>query len=147
MKIDEGKRVKLRVKLETNDGDQLEESEVQYFQGAGTMLPGLEAEVEGLEAGATKQGTIPADRAFGSEQHRVERAIPRSEFPAEAELAPDSQFAAKGPDDQDVVLRVLESDDAEVKVQVLHPLADKDLHYDVKVLDVSDPTPPPIPKG
>jgi hypothetical protein len=40
---------------------------------------------------------------------------------------------------------VVESTDKEVRVRLVHPLADKDLSYDLEVLKVTDPTPPPLP--
>jgi FKBP-type peptidyl-prolyl cis-trans isomerase 2 len=145
VKIEKDKRVKLKVRLQVKDGPVIEESQVAYFHGSGTMLPGLEDELDGLEAGAKKSGVIPAAKAFGSPEQRVEKTIPRSEFPADAKLESGTQFAAKGQNGQDVVLHVLESGKDEVKVQLLHPLADKDIAYEVEVLGVTDPTPPPLP--
>jgi FKBP-type peptidyl-prolyl cis-trans isomerase 2 len=145
VKIEKGKRVRLRVKLITSDGKPIEESEVQYIQGAGTMLPGLEEELEGLAAGASKSGTIPPERAFGSPEHRVEKTIPRAEFPDDAELAEGSQFQAKGPNGQDVVLRVTDADDERVVTEVVHPLAEAAIDYEAEILAVTDPMPPPLP--
>ncbi len=145
MKIEKGKRVRLRVKLSTKDGQVIEENEVQYIQGAGTMLPGLEEELAGLEAGAEKQGTIPPERAFGSPEHRVEKNISPSEFPADAELGEGARFEAKGPGDQDLVLRVIEKTDDLVRAEVVHPLADATVRYEAEILAVTDPNPPPLP--
>ena len=145
MKIEKGKRVRLRVKLTTSDGKPIEESEVQYVQGGGTMIPGLEEALEGLEAGASKSGTIPPERAFGSPEHRVDKTIPRAEFPDEAELKKGAQFQAKGPGGQDVVLRVLEAGDEEVHAELVHPLADASIEYEAEIVAVTDPSPPPLP--
>jgi FKBP-type peptidyl-prolyl cis-trans isomerase 2 len=145
VKIEKGKRVRLRVKLTTGEGKTIEESEVQYIQGAGTMLPGLEEELEGLEAGASKTGTIPAERAFGSSAHRVEKSIPRDEFPKDAELEAGAQFQAKGANGQDVVLRVLEPGDETVKAELVHPLFDAAIDYEADIVAVTDPSPPPLP--
>jgi FKBP-type peptidyl-prolyl cis-trans isomerase 2 len=43
------------------------------------------------------------------------------------------------------VLRVVEIADDKVQVRLVHPLAEKDIAYDVEVLAVTDPTPPPLP--
>ena len=40
MKIEDGKRVRIKVKLKVVDGDVIEESAAEYFQGAGTIIPG-----------------------------------------------------------------------------------------------------------
>ena len=145
MKIEKGKRVRLRVKLSTQDGTPIEESEVQYIQGGGTMIPGLEEALAGLEPGASKSGTIAPERAFGSPEHRVEKTISRSEFPEGAELAEGAQFQASGPNGQDIVLRVIKSEKESVVAQLVHPLADAAIDYEAEIVAVTDPAPPPLP--
>lgn len=147
VKIENGRRVRLKVMLKVVDGEELEKSVVEYFQGAGTMLPGLEAILEGLEKGAKKSGVIKAENAFGDPSRQVEKSMPRSEFPEDAELEAGMQFVAKGADNnQDVVIRIKEVGDGEVTVLLIHPLADKDIEYDFEVLDVNVPAaPPPLP--
>lgn len=145
MKIEAGKRVQLRVVLKTDQGETIEDNEIHYVQGAGTILPGLEEELEGLEKGAQKSGTLPPDRAFGSPEHRVEKAIPRGEFPEDAELKAGERFGAKGPNDQDIILRILEADGESVRAELVHPLADTPISYEAEVLAVADSTPPPVP--
>ena len=145
MLIAKGLRVRLKSELLVKGGDTLEKSVVEYVQGGGTMLPGLEAELDGMKVGDKKKGVIPAAKAFGSPQHQPEKAIPRSEFPKEAKLEVGERFEAKGPDGQAVVLQVLKNGDDTIEVRFVHPLADKDIEYDVEVLAVTDPTPPPLP--
>ena len=65
MKIEKGRRVTLKVDLSVAGGQQLEKSTVEYVQGAGTMLAGLEAALEGLEPGAKREGTLKPKDAFG----------------------------------------------------------------------------------
>lgn len=147
MKIEKGRRVRLKVKLTAADGgDEIEKSVVEYIQGSGTMLPGLEKVLEGLEAGAKKQGVIKAENAFGDASFQRDKRMARSEFPADAELAVGLRFMAKGADNQqDVVLEVVEVAKDEVHVQLRHPLADKDIAYELEVVQVTDPKPPPLP--
>jgi len=146
MKIEKGRRVRVRVELAVKGGDPIEKNVVEYFQGAGTMLPGLEKVLEGLEKGAVKKGTLTAATAFGDPRFHVEKPIARTEFPKDAKLEVGQQFMAKGPDGKsDVVLRIEKVDDKQVNCVILHPLADKDISYEVEVLAVTDPAPPPLP--
>ncbi|MEM9489262.1 MAG: FKBP-type peptidyl-prolyl cis-trans isomerase [Myxococcota bacterium] len=146
MKIAKGQRIRIKIRLAVVDGDEIEKNVVEYFQGAGTMLPGLEQELEGLEKGAAKKGVIKAENAFGNPTYQVEKPMKRSEFGDDAKLEAGTQFMAKGADsNQDVVLRIKEIDGDDVTVLLLHPLADKDIEYDVEVLSVTDPNPPPLP--
>jgi FKBP-type peptidyl-prolyl cis-trans isomerase 2 len=145
VKIENGKRVRMKVKLQVVDGEVIEQSAVEYFQGAGTMLVGLEKAVEGLSKGESKEGVIPASEAFGNPQNQPTKSIPRGEFPKEAPLEKGSEFAAKAENGQDVVLVVEKADDETVEVRLAHPLAKKDISYQVEVLSVTDPSPPPLP--
>jgi FKBP-type peptidyl-prolyl cis-trans isomerase 2 len=143
--IEKNRRVRIKVKLQVEDGDVLEESAVEYFHGAGNMLEGLEEELEGLEAGAKKNGIIPAKKAFGGAAHQHEKLIPRNEFPEDAELKVGTSFVAGGGDGQNILIEVVEISDTEIKAVLKHPLADKNIVYEVEVLSVTDPAPPPMP--
>lgn len=142
--IEKDKRVRIKVKLQVEDGDVLEESAVEYFHGAGNMLEGLEEELEGMEAGAKKSGVIPAKKAFGGKAHQHDKSIPRGEFPEGVELKVGTSFVAGG-EGQEVLIEVVEILEDEVKAVLKHPLADKNIVFDVEVLSVTDPSPPPMP--
>ncbi len=145
MKIENGRRVRIRVHLAVAGGETLEKSVVEYIQGGGKMLPGLEAALLGLEKGAKKEGTLKAKEAFGNPALSPHKKMNRNEFPADARLTAGERFAAKGLNGTDVVLAIDKIDGDEVDVQLLHTLADKDVHYEVEVLSVTDPAPPPVP--
>jgi FKBP-type peptidyl-prolyl cis-trans isomerase 2 len=145
VKIETGKRVRIKVRLKAVGGDVIEQSVVEYFQGAGTMLAGVEKAVDGLEAGAKKEGVIPAIEAFGNPVNQPKKSIPRAEFPKDAKLAKGDEFAAKAEGGQDVVLVVESADDAKVQARLCHPLYKKDIEYQVEIVSVTDPEPPPIP--
>ena len=152
MQITKGMAVRLHVLLTTADGQVIESSDksgpVDYVHGQGQMLAGLEKAVEGLEAGAAREGVIAARDAFGVEETLPTRQMPRAEFPKEMKLEPGLQFEAKGPQGQPIIFKVVVAGEKEVTVRFLHPLAGKDISYKVKVLGVKDPKvslPPPPP--
>ena len=145
VKIEKGRRVRLKVRLQVADGDVIEQSVVEYFHGAGTMLAGLEKAIEGLSPGEKKEGLIAAAEAFGNPAAQPRKTVSRSEFPAEAKLEKGTEFQAKAEKGQEVLLRVEEVRGAEVDVRLVDPLAKKDIRYDVEVISVTDPTPPPLP--
>ena len=145
MKISKGNRVRIKVDLSVVGGESLEKSVVEYVHGGGTMLPGLEAVLDGLETGAKRAGVIKAKDAFGNSQMHPVKKMPRSEFPKDANLKAGEKFAAKGVNGVDVVLQLEKISGDEVEVRLVHPLADKDIKYDVEVVAITDPRPPPMP--
>ena len=145
MQIEKNRRVRIKVKLQVEDGDVLEESAVEYFHGAGNMLQGLEDELDGLSAGDKKSGLIPAKKAFGGDAHQHDKSIPINEFPEGVELKVGTTFVAGGGDGQEVVIEVVKIEDGQVRTVLKHPLADKNISFEVEVLSVTDPSPPPMP--
>lgn len=145
MKIEKGRRVKLNVDLSVAGGQQLEKSTVEYVQGAGTMLPGLEKVLEGLEKGAKRDGVIKAKDAFGAMQPT--KKMKRTEFPKDAKLTAGEKLVAASADKahMNVVLEIMKVTADDVEVRLVHPLAEKDIKYSVEVVQVSDPRPPPVP--
>ena len=147
MKIDNGARVRVKVHLAVVGGDTLEKSAVEYIHGGGTMLPGIEAVLVGLEKGAKKTGVLKAKDAFGNPALHPIKIMPRGEFPADAMLKVGERFTAKGAagNGLDVVLLIEKIETDKVTVRLVHALADKDLSYDLEVISVTDPRPPPPP--
>lgn len=147
VKIENNRRVRIKVKLQVEDGQVLEESAVEYHHGAGKMLEGLEDELKGMAVGDKKSGVIPAAKAFGGASHQHKKIIPRDEFPKDTELAPGATFKAGAGEGQEVVIEVIEIGETEIHAVLKHALADKNILFDVEVLSVRDPAaaPPPMP--
>jgi FKBP-type peptidyl-prolyl cis-trans isomerase SlyD len=145
VKIEHGRRVTLRVELAVAGGETLEKTTVEYIHGGGTMLPGLEAVLQGLEKGAKREGVIKAKDAFGNPASQPIKKMKRSEFPKDAQLAVGDKLVAKGANDMNIVLRIEKVAGDDVEVRLVHPLAEKDIRYSAEVLQVSDPRPPPVP--
>ena len=143
MKIEKGRRVKLKVHLAIAGGKDLEKNVVEYIHGGGTMLVGLEQVLEGLEKGAKRSGTLKAKDAFGAAQ--PVKKMKRTEFPKDAQLKAGERFVAHGADGMNVVMSIDKISGDDIDVRLIHPLAEKDITYDVEVLGVTDPKPPPLP--
>lgn len=149
VKIENGRRVTLKVELSVAGGQLLEKSTVEYVQGAGTMLPGLESLLEGLEKGAKREGILPAQLAFGNPAMHPTKRMRRADFPKDATLAVGERLAAASADraHMNVILQVVNVSGNDVDVRLVHPLSEKDIRYAVEVVQVTDPRPPPLPSS
>jgi FKBP-type peptidyl-prolyl cis-trans isomerase 2 len=145
MKIEEGKRVRVQVMLKVVDGDVIEKSGVEYIHGGNTMLPGVERVLEGLQAGDHRKGVLSSEEAFGREEDLPTKKLTKQDFPEDANLKAGETFVAKSPDGQDVTFRIVDVSEDEVVVRLLPPLVGKEIEYDLKVISVTDPAPPPLP--
>jgi len=145
VKIAKGTRVRLKVDLSVVGGETLEKSVVEYVHGGGTMLAGLEKVLEGLEAGAKRDGVIKAKDAFGNPAMHPVKKVARSEFPKDAALKEGERFVAKGVNGINVILHIQKISGDQLEVRYIHPLAEKDIKYAVEIMQVTDPRPPPVP--
>jgi FKBP-type peptidyl-prolyl cis-trans isomerase SlyD len=155
MKIGRGLSVRIEYELKIKGGEVIESSErsgpLQYVQGAGKMLPGLEKRLEGLSPGDERAGVIPAAEAFGTEDSLPVKAMARKEFPAGITPSPGLVFQAKGPHGEQISFKVIAVKTDEITVRLLHPLVGRDLEFKLKVMTVTDPrfpaAAPPLPPG
>jgi len=141
MKVAPGSIVRIEYELRVKGGDVLETSArtgpIQYTQGEGKLLPALEKRLEGLSAGQSLDGEIPAEEVTPVASLPTKQ-IPRKEFPADGKIDVREIYeanTANGP----VRLYVTAVDDKHVTVKLLPPLAGKDILFKVKIVMVEDP--------
>jgi FKBP-type peptidyl-prolyl cis-trans isomerase SlyD len=144
MKIAAGTVVTLAYDLCDQSGEIIESSDlsgpITYMAGNVALLPGLDAKLAGLSAGDERDFVFPPEDAFGRPEDAPTKQLGRNEFPADAKLEKGLKFEAGTPDGQKIVLEVVDSDDAQVTVRMLHPLAGQKISMSVKVVAVREPT-------
>ncbi len=109
---------------------------IEFVLGAGQVIPGFENAVAGMEPGETKTFTIPADEAYGPHRPELVHRIPRAQVPAEVTLAPGARLEARDQGGRRVVLTVIEVTDEEAVLDANHPLAGKDLTFQIELVAV-----------
>ncbi len=124
--------------LDSSTGDDGEP--IVYVHGYGMLVPGLEAALVGLEAGAKKKVTVPPEEAFGDRDEELVLEVDRSDFPDPKKVAAGDEVVAESPDGDEVPMRVLEVKGDSVVVDANHPLAGLTLVYDVTVKEIAAAT-------
>ncbi len=141
--VTNGKIVSLEYTLRVDDkvvdssagGDPL-----QYLHGAANIIPGLEREVEGMQVGESKKVIVSAADGYGEENEEAYVDVPRSEFPADMPLKPGVEMELTTPDGHPMYARIESVEEEIVHLNLNHPLAGKELHFDVKVVSLRDAT-------
>lgn len=125
-----------------DDGQTFDSSEgrepLQFTVGAGEIIPGLDKEIEGMEVGEKKTVKIAAEDAYGQHDPARLRAFPRSDIPENIPLEPGIQLQMQTPDGQMMIVTVAEVTDDEVILDANHPLAGKDLTFEVELVAVDE---------
>ena len=150
MKAERGKVVSVHYRLTGDDGALLDSSEGQepliYLHGYEGLLPGLERGLEGLEAGQKSRVDLLAAEAYGPHDPEAVIHASRDQFPEDLELKPGLEVAARS-DEGTITFRVLEVNDSGAVLDGNHPLAGRNLHFEVDVLEVRDATADEIAHG
>lgn len=102
---------------------------VPVIVGAGFVIPGLDEELEKMKVGEKKKVTIPAEKAFGQRKKELVKVVPESAFKKQnfkpkAGLIVDFS-GTKG--------RIQSVSAGRVRVDFNHPLAGKDLEYEIEI--------------
>ena len=121
--------------LDTNDGD----GAFAYLHGVGGVVPGLERALEGHVPGDHLKVKVEPHEAYGVRDESQVETLPRSDFRGIDQVLPGMQFhASDGERGRFVTVVAVEGDN--VRVDANHPLAGKNLNFDVTILEVRDAT-------
>lgn len=126
----------------TEDG-----SPIQFLQGHGQIIPGLEDGVQGLELGEEKTLPIPAEQAYGQIDPDARQKIKIEEFSEEIPLEVGTFLDFRDEEGDVLSAQIIAKDEDTVTVDFNHPLAGKDLVFEIKVTDLRPATPEELEHG
>ena len=138
--IQSGSFVEFHYDLTDNDGVLLDSSRnrspLPYVHGGQSLIPGLEKKMEGLEAGVSLRVRIPAKEAYGEIEPRMIRKMDKSEFPGAEDMHVGAKLQAKNETGEEIVVTVTEVGTDYFILDGNHPLAGKDLNFEIDILSV-----------
>ncbi len=141
--IQDGQVVSLDYTLKV-DGKVVDTSEgsqpIQFIQGQGQIIPGLEDKLYGMKVGEQKDVVVPPGQGYGDIDPENFADIPRDQFPAEIPLEPGTELELRDQDGQILEARIAQVEDNTVRLDFNHPLAGKQLNFNVKVVSIRNPT-------
>ena len=108
-----------------------------YTQGAHQIVPGLEKALTGMKAGQSKHVEVAAQEGYGAYDQKARVTVEKGRVPAGVKTG-DLLQSADGR-----TVKVLEVEEKTVLLDLNHPLAGKNLTFDVKILKVEKQAPPP----
>ncbi|MBD3264731.1 MAG: peptidylprolyl isomerase [Candidatus Omnitrophica bacterium] len=137
--IQDGSKVKFDYTL-TVEGEVVDTSKgkepLEYTQGQGQIIPGLEDKMQGLKTGDEKTIEVEAANAYGEVNPKAVQEVPKNMFPEDLELKPGMVLPLKDNEDRRFTATVREIKQDSVVLDLNHPLAGKDLVFDVKIVSV-----------
>jgi FKBP-type peptidyl-prolyl cis-trans isomerase SlyD len=110
-----------------------------FIVGLGNIIPGLEREFIGKKKGDAFTVKVKPEDGYGDKDDGLVEVVPRAQFAGVKNLAVGMQLQAQT-DDDTMVVTVVGLTETEVTVDANHPLAGKTLNFEVKVVEVREPT-------
>jgi peptidylprolyl isomerase len=137
-----GTQVSVHYKGTLNDGSVFDESRpeqpLQFTVGGGQVIPGFDKAVEGMTVGDSKTITLEADQAYGQHRDDLVMKVDRERVPKELDLEVGQRYQMEKESGEKFKVTVTEVTDSAVTLDANHPLAGKDLTFEIKLVDVQE---------
>ncbi|MEP3948296.1 peptidylprolyl isomerase [Ascidiaceihabitans sp.] len=139
--IKDGDTVRIHYTGTLLDGSVFDSSEgrdpLEFVVGSGQIIPGLDEALPGMDIGDTKKVQIPVEKAYGPINPEMQQAVPREGIPDDIPLELGLQLHMQTPNGQPMPVTVVAMDEATVTLDANHPLAGKDLTFDIEIVSVN----------
>ncbi len=136
-KIEDGQVVSMDYTLRV-DGEIVDSSEgqapLEFLQGAGNIIPGLEQELYGMTLGSSKEIVVLPEDGYGVIDPDAFIDVPRDQFPADIPLEEGVEITVTEEDGTPMNARIDSINDEYVVLDFNHPLAGKELHFSTKIV-------------
>ncbi len=143
MKIEDDKVVGIHYTLKDNEGNTLDSSAGKdplfYLHGYGQLVPGLEDELESKALKENFSVKVSAEDGYGDYNKELVYVLDRSKFPEPEKVEIGMAFTSKTKEGQ-FNLNVVDVDGDKITLDANHPLAGKELNFDVEVTEIRDAT-------
>lgn len=135
-----GDTVRVHYTGRLDDGSEFDSSAgrdpLEITLGKAGVIPGFEKAVMGMAVGDSTTVDIEAADAYGPHRPDGVQEIERSMIPAEVTVDIGARLQATGPDNKPLVLTVIAVNDDKVTLDANHPLAGKDLTFDIELVEI-----------
>lgn len=113
---------------------------LQFLVGHGNIISGLEREMIGMKVGESKDVTIAPVDAYGEFDEAAFMDVPRGAFPKDIPVEEGAELTVRDDEGQARYARIDAIEDDTVTLNFNHPLAGDELHFNVKVVGLREPT-------
>ena len=136
-----GNTVTLHYKGTLDDGTEFDSSyergePIQVITGAGQLIKGFDEALVGMGEGETKTFTLTPSEAYGERDEDATTTLAKGAFPDEFEFSEGMTVPLAGPNGQPFIATITEVKEDEVVADLNHPMAGKNLTFEVEVLTI-----------
>jgi len=138
---EDGDRLKIHFRILTPEGEEITSTKAQgdpimFTAGQGSMMPGIEKNVVGMKIGESKMFDVSAEDGFGPASDENIVPIPVDKLPEGVEVGSILRMGAQG-----FPVRVTEIANGQATVDMNHPLAGRELKFELELIEATVPPP------
>ena len=122
--------------LDTSDG----QGPLQFLVGYGNVIAGLESEMMGMKIGDSKDVVVQPEDGYGEFDDDAFMNVPKKDFPQDMPLEVDAELTVRDEEGHARYARVDSIEGDTVRLDFNHPLAGAELHFNVKVVALREPS-------
>lgn len=142
MSAKNGDQVKVHYRGTLSDGTEFDNSfekePLEFTIGEGQIIPGFENAVVGMGEGEKKQFTVTPEEGYGEYNEEGKIEVERANLPDDINPELGMMLQVTTPDNQVVHVSVVDMDENKVTLDANHPLAGKDLHFEIELKEVQE---------
>jgi FKBP-type peptidyl-prolyl cis-trans isomerase SlyD len=113
---------------------------LQFLVGHGNIISGLEREMIGMRMGESKEVSIPPADAYGEYDEEAFMNVSRDAFPKDIPVEEGAELTVRDDAGQSRYARIDAVEGDTVTLNFNHPLAGDELHFNVTVVGLREPT-------
>jgi len=136
LKIQDDQVVSMDYILHVN-GEKIDESQagapLEFIQGKGNIIPGLERALYGMGVGESKSVIVEPADGYGEVDKTLFAHVPKSQFPTNIPLETGVELQVHDKDGTTRIAYINSVEADSVRLDFNHPLAGKELHFDVTI--------------
>jgi FKBP-type peptidyl-prolyl cis-trans isomerase 2 len=140
--VKENNTVKVNYTGKLADGQVFDSSEgkepIEFTLGQGQLIPGFEKGLIDMKLNEKKTITIAKEEAYGEVNNDLIQEVKKTELPQDMAPEVGMGLVSKSPDGQEMNLMVVEVREESIVIDGNHPLAGKELIFDLEVLEIKD---------
>jgi FKBP-type peptidyl-prolyl cis-trans isomerase SlpA len=142
IQVKENNTVKVNYTGKLADGQVFDSSEgkepIEFTLGQGQLIPGFEKGLIDMKLNEKKTITIGKEEAYGEVNNDLIQEVKKTELPQDMTPEVGMGLVSKSPDGQEMNLMVVEVREESIVIDGNHPLAGKELIFDLEVLEIKD---------
>jgi FKBP-type peptidyl-prolyl cis-trans isomerase SlpA len=111
---------------------------IEFTLGEGSLISGFENGLIDMKLNEKKSFTIAKKDAYGDVLTELIQEVNKTELPQDMNPKVGMGLVSKSPDGQEMNLMVVEVKEESIIIDGNHPLAGKDLVFDIEILEIKE---------